>query len=118
MIKYAACMLGVVAVADAPAGPPPGDYVCQTWSANREGLAYVDRLTIAPGEEYSLKETGGGGRYRYDLAADALVFANGPLAGHFVGQYVPADRGVPNIHIHDAYRSNRLFDWSCELHRG
>ena len=102
--------------AAAAQAPPAGEYVCQALSPN-QGLAYVDTLTLAPGEEYSLATMSGSGRYRYDPAAEALVFLSGPFAQHYVGQYVPPARGVPNIRIHESRRQNRQFDWVCALQR-
>jgi hypothetical protein len=110
-----------VAAAQAPPAhaPPPGDYACQALTPN-QGPAYIDTLTLAPGEEYSLAMLNGGGgtgRYRYDAAAEALVFLSGPFAQHYVGQYVPPARGAPSIRIHESGRQSRQFDWLCAMNR-
>jgi hypothetical protein len=102
--------------AAAAQAPPAGEYVCQALAPN-QGLAYIDTLTLAPGEEYSLATMSGSGRYRYDPAAEALIFLSGPFAQHYVGQYVPPARGVPNIRIHESGRQSRQFDWVCALNR-
>jgi hypothetical protein len=96
--------------------PPAGEYVCQALAPN-QGLAYVDTLTLAPGDEYSLATMSGSGRYRYDPAAQALVFSSGPFAPRYVVQYVPPARGVPNIRIHEARRQSRQFDWAARWRR-
>ncbi len=119
--KTAACsavavMLSCAGTAAAQVPPPPGEYICQALSPN-QGFAYVDTLTLAPGDEYSLATMRGSGRYRYDAAAHAIVFLSGPFAPRFVGQYVPPTRGVPNIRIHEARRQSRQFDWVCALNR-
>jgi hypothetical protein len=109
----------VSASAAAAQAPPAGDYACQALVPN-QGPAYIDTLTLAPGEEYSLAMLNGGGgtgRYRYDPAAEALVFLTGPFAQHYVGQFVPPSRGVPSIRIHESGRRSRQFDWLCALNR-
>jgi hypothetical protein len=116
--KSAACVAALVCCAGSAAAqaPPAGEYACQALAPN-QALAYVDTLTLAPGDEYSLATMSGAGRYRYDPAAQALVFLSGPFAPRFVGQYVPPVRGVPNIRIHESRRQSRQFDWVCALNR-
>jgi hypothetical protein len=104
------------AQAQAQMAPPQGAYICQALAPN-QGLAYVDTLTLAPGDEYTLATMNGSGRYRYDPAAQAVVFLSGPFASRYVGQYVPPARGVPNIRIHESGRQSRQFDWVCALQR-
>jgi len=112
----AAAVAMVWAGTAAAQAPPAGEYVCQALAPN-QALSYVDTLTLAPGDEYSLATMSGSGRYRYDPAAQALVFLSGPFAPRYVGQYVPPARGVPNIRIHESRRQSRQFDWVCALQR-